>query len=235
MNIESFRRLLKYCFILIVSLCFCGSSAGQEQKVVRDLGLWTEIKLEKEVINNLEIFFSQHLRLHKNMTGFDDYISEAGLDYKINSNFDIGAAGRYTRNNHFDNLAENDYRYDLYFSYDTNISEKLKIFARAKYQKEFYRSGVFNEFLHYFETTYRYRMKLEFAKDEKHAFYGSAEFFRLAKKSREPFWDKYRIWLGDEIAGGFGDFDLAWGIEHELNAMNPYTYFILKVNYTIEL
>jgi len=235
MKIEYLRRLLKYFFIFAVFLSFWFSSSGQEQKVVRDLGLWTEIKLEKEIVNDFRFAFSQHLRLHKNMTGFDDYISEATMEYKINSNFDIGAAGRYTRNNHFDDLAENDYRYDLYFSYDANIREKLKIFARAKYQKEFYGSGVFNEFLHYFETTYRYRLKLEFEKNEKHAFYASGEIFRLTKKSREPFWDKYRIWLGDEIAAGFGDIDLSWGIERELNTMNPYTYFILKINYTIEL
>jgi hypothetical protein len=202
---------------------------------VRDLGLWTEIRLKNAILKDFEVYVSQHLRLHKNMTGFDDYISEVGLDYKINKNFDIGTAGRYTRNNHFDDLAENDYRYELFFSYDTDLNQKLKIFGQAKYQKEFYRSAVFNEFLNYFESTYRYRLKMEWEKNERHTLFASAEIFRLTKKSREPFYDKYRIWLGDEISSEFGDFDLAWGFEHELNAINPYNYFILKLNYTIEL
>jgi hypothetical protein len=235
MNISHLRQQLKYCFgiatlIFISALCY-----GQEQKTVRDLGLWAEIKIEKEIFKDFQFSVSQHLRLHKNISAFDDYIAEAALEYKINKNFDIGTAGRYTRNNHFDKLAENDYRYDFYLSYDTDLTQKLKLFGRLKYQKEFYKSGVFNEFLNYFETTFRYRLKIEYATNENHTFYASSEMFRLTKKSREPFWDKYRMWIGDELTPSFGDIDLSCGIEHELNALHPYTYFILKMVYTIEL
>ncbi|HKJ80006.1 MAG TPA: DUF2490 domain-containing protein [Prolixibacteraceae bacterium] len=212
MSTHFHHQKLTVCLgVLLLLSCLVSALHAQETKIVSDLCLWTEIKAEKE-LSDFSFSVSQHLRFHKNITGFDDYISEAAVEYSINKNFEIGVAGRYTRNNHYNEIAENDYRYDLFFQFDKKISERIKFYSRLKYQKEFYGSGVFNRFLHYYETTYRYRAKIGWEKSDGHRFYTSAEIFRLTKKLREPFWDKYRLWLGDDLSSEIGDFDLAFGL-----------------------
>ncbi|QGY44896.1 DUF2490 domain-containing protein [Maribellus comscasis] len=227
-----FNIKLNLLFCLLLLYVF---SSAQEEKTVRDLNLWTEVKLEKKIVKGLYLSAGQHLRLFKDFTQVDDYITELELEYKINKNFTLGAAGRYTKNRHYDDIVENDYRYDFYLGYDGKLSPKTKLYYRFKYQKEFYGSGVFDPHLHYYETTFRNRIKIGWELNDNHRFYSSAEIFRLSKKSREPFFDKYRIFIGDDILTGFGEFDLAAGLDHELNTKNPCTCFILKVVYKISL
>lgn len=235
MNPNSFPFKLKLVFI-VVSLALVGlKSIAQESKVTSDLGLWTEIKLEKEFLKDFKFALSQHLRLHENITGFDNYIAEAGLLYTINKNFELGANGRYTRNKKYNGLLENNYRYDFDFRFEAKLSQRLKLFNRLRYQKEFYGSGVFYEEINYYETAFRNKLKIRWNLNDIHRFYGAGEIFRITKKSREPYFNQFRFWLGDDLDSSLGKFDLAFGIEHQLNNENPYTYYIFKIQYEIEL
>jgi len=225
----------KKSIIICLLFLFSGYGFSQETKVVHDLGLWTEIKIEKKIIKNLWASTSQHLRLNRNISGFDDFISEIGLLYEINKHFSIGTNGRYTRNKKYDGLIENDYRYDFDFRYKTELNEKLKFYYRFRYQKEFYGSGVFYKGVNYYESAIRNRIKFRWKYSNTHRFYSTAEIFRLTKKSRDPFFDKYRIFFGDDISTHLGEFEVAFGAEHQLNSNNPYTYFILKIEYTLQL
>ena len=222
-------------FIAIILLFIGLNTSGQENKVVSDLGLWTEIKLEKKFLGDFRFNVSQHLRLNNNITDFDNYISEIGLIYNINKNCAIGVNGRYTRNKKYSGLVENNYRYDLDFRYERKLSERLKLFYRLRYQKEFYGSGVFYEEVNYYESEVRNRVKLRWKLNEIHRFYGSGEIFRLTKKSREPYFNQYRLWFGDDIISTVGGIDLAFGLEHQLNNSNPYTFYIFKIKYEFEL
>ena len=166
MNPKLFSIKLNQKIIVLILLLIGLNSSGQENKVVSDLGLWTEIKLEKKFLKDFRFNVSQHLRLNNNITDFDDYISEIGLVYNINKNFAIGANGRYTRNKKYSGLVENDYRYDLDFRYERKLSKRLKLFYRLRYQKEFYGSGVFYEEINYYESEVRNRIKLRWKLNE---------------------------------------------------------------------
>ena len=131
-------------------------------------------------------------------------------------------------------MTENDYRYDFDFRYDANVTEKTKLYYRLKYQKEFYGNSVFNQFLDYYETAFRHRLKLTRKLNDKNRLYSSAEIFRLTKKSREPFFSKFRLFFGDEFSSGIGAFDFSAGLEHQLNSENPFTFFICKMQYEFE-
>jgi hypothetical protein len=235
MNPELSSMKLSQTFILLLTLFIGLNVSGQEQKVVSDLGLWTEIKLEKKFLKDFRFNISQHLRLNNNITEFDDYISEIGLIYNINKNFAIGSNGRYSRNKKYSGLVQNDYRYDLDFRYERKLSERLKFYYRLRYQKKFYGSGVFYREVNYYESEVRNRLKLRWELNEKHRFYGSGEIFRLTKKSREPYFNQYRLWVGDDIISTIGGIDFAFGIEHQLNNSNPYTFYIFKIKYELEL
>lgn len=225
---RSFCFIAAYLFAVI-------SALGQEQRVVRDLGLWSELKLNKEVINDFELSLGQHLRFNKNISSFDDYIFDLELEYSINKSFAVGAVGRYERNRHYDETVENDYRYDLFFKFDTKINEKAKFYYRLKYQKKFYDSAVFNEFLNYYESTYRNRIKLGYQGFKNHQQYISAEIFRLIKKSRDPYFSKYRIFAGNTLPVDKHNLDVALGYEHDLNHRYPLDFFIIKIQWQFEL
>lgn len=207
---------------------------AQETKVTRDLELWTELTIKKEIFKKVEISTSQHLRFFENAGALDDYIAELGVLHLINKNFAIGANGRYTKDNKHNGLSEDKYRYDFDFRYDTNLSNNLKFYYRLKYQKEFYNSSVFNKFLNYYETTFRHRGKVAWKKNDKHRFYSSIEIFRLTKKSRDPYYSKYRFFLGDNFSAKVGDIDFSVGIARQLSSENPYNCFICKLKYEFE-
>lgn len=221
--------------IVIFFLFTCSSVCAQEQKVVRDLAMWTEIKLNKNIVRNLQFSVSQHFRFNKNIASFEDYIADAELRYSINKNFSIGSNGRYTRNKHYNQIVENDYRYDLNFEFDTKIRHNLKFYYRLKYQKEFYGSSVFNEYLNYNETTYRNRLKVAWEFNKKQRLYSSAEIFRLNKQSRDPFFSKYRLFLGDDLSTAVGEFDVAFGVDHQLHSTYPLTCYIFRLAYQFTL
>ncbi|HET6559736.1 MAG TPA: hypothetical protein VFG54_20590, partial [Prolixibacteraceae bacterium] len=69
MRIISCHKKLK-CFVSIVIyfLFTCISVFCQEQKVVGDLAMWTEIKMNKSIIKNLQFSVSQHFRFNKNIS-----------------------------------------------------------------------------------------------------------------------------------------------------------------------
>lgn len=226
------RHLLVYVFLVITVLNFPDYLVAQEYKVTSDLGLWTELKITKSFLKDFSISASQQFRLNEDFAEPDDWISELGVGYKINKNFSLGANGRYTKNYKYNEPVQNDYRYNFDVKYDGKLVTNLKLYYRLRYQKEFYGNSVGNQFLHYYETAFRHRIKLGWKKSELHTFYSSAEIFRLTKKTREPFYSKYRLWLGDDFVLKPGTLDAALGIERQLNDENPYSYFLLKLKYS---
>ncbi len=236
-KLKTFSYIYSNKFIILITTCIIINSHayGQEQKIVRDLGLWTEIILSKEVLKDVDLSLSNHLRFNRDISSFDDYILELELEYKINKRFAIGTSGRYISNRHYDETVEDDYRYDLFFKYDTKITEKIKLFYRLQYQKKFYDSSVFNKYLNYFETVYRNRVKIEWKEFNNHGLYASAEIFRMLKKSRDPYFNKYRIFAGDAISIGNNELNVAVGYEHGLKENNPLNLFILKTEWQLKL
>lgn len=226
---------IKYLLVITIFTFFVRYSTAQEFKVTSDLGLWTEITLSKEILNDFTLSTNQHLRLNRNFKNLDDWITEIGLEYKIDKNFALGADARYNKNYHYNEPAQNDYRYNFDLNYDGRIATNFKIYYRIRYQKEFYGNSVFNEYLDYFESTFRHQFKLKFDKNDRSKIYGSAEIFRQTKKAGKATFNKYRVWIGDEITLFSEVLNLAFGYEHQLNNANPYTYYLVRIKYEISL
>lgn len=235
-KILKLKALSRYHFFFVLLLVAFFYSykplLAQEYKVTSDIGLWTEISITKSFLKDFSVNVSQQFRLNEDFSEPDDWISEIGLGYKINKNFALEANGRYTKNYKYSEPTQNDYRYNFDLRYDGKLSSDFKLYYRLRYQKEFYGNSVGNQFLHYYETAFRHRIKLGWIKNKPHTIYSSVEIFRLTKKTREPFYSKYRLWLGDDFKLNPGKLDAALGIEHQLNDENPYTYYLLKLKYS---
>lgn len=199
------------------------------------MALWTELEVSRKIVKDLELAVGQHLRFNRNFSAFDDYIFDLRLEYTINKNFAFGANGRYERNGHYDDTTEDDYRYDLFFKFDTKVSEHIRFFYRLKYQKKFYDSAVFNKFLNHHETAYRNRIKFDYRGFDKQQPYISAEIFRLIKKLRDPRFDKYRVFIGSGIPVSKHNLDVAAGYERDLNSRYPLNLYIFKLQWQFKL
>lgn len=225
-------KIILIAGIFILTIKFANA---QEFKVTSDLGLWTEITLSKQILNDFTISTTQQLRLFRDFKSLDDWITDIGLEYKIDKNFAIGTNGRFNKNYHYNEPVQNDYRYNFDLKYDGKIAPKFKVYYRIRYQKEFYGNSVFNEFLNYYESTFRHRVKFVWENKSGFEIYSSAEIFRRTKKSSDAEFNKYRFWIGGEKSLKSSAIDVAFGFEHQLNNSNPYTYYLIKVKYDIEL
>lgn len=61
-----------------------------------DFGIWYGVTAEHKLIRKLELDLSGNVRTFKNASKIDEAFLEAGLDYKFNKYFSVGASYRFT-------------------------------------------------------------------------------------------------------------------------------------------
>ena len=77
--------------IIIVITNLSVKSMAQETKVTRDLEQWTSIGLSKKINKHWKISMDQEFRFTKDVSRFDIYFTDLGIDYKFNKHFIICA------------------------------------------------------------------------------------------------------------------------------------------------
>ena len=116
--------------------------------------------------------------------------------------------------------------------------KNLSIRYRLQHQKEFI--NFYNYFLNesneqnVFFKSVRNKLKLIYQYNDMHRFYGSIEFFRLHEVFRRPYFNKFRILVGDLFTTQIRELDIAIVIERELNTNQPYSFVFLKTIYKIK-
>jgi len=209
---------------------------AQQLKVVQDFGVWTVIDIEKDFGKNFRLNLEQQLRLHTNATKLDDYIIDAGVKYKLNKNFSLGANLRYTYDNKRWRSPENDYRYNLDLIYKGKLTDKLSIGYRLRHQHEYV--DIFQANSQHKRNFYgiRNRVQMKYKLDKKNEMFFSFEMFRLIETYREPYFNKFRLYIGDEFkTKKYGKIALSFGYEQELNDIYPLSFYFVKTNYTFRL
>jgi len=226
---------MKRTTIILINLILTSLLFAQQTKVIRDFGVWGVINIEKNIGKDFEIELAQQLRFYSTATQLDDYIVDLGGKYKINKNFRLGANLRYTYNAKRWKETENNYRYNFDLRYKGRIMENLNLHYRLRYQHEYV--NTFSEYLktNIHHSNIRHRAKAEYKINKLHTSYFSAELFRLMEPFIEPYWNKVRFFIGDEIASRIGEFDVSFGYELETNTKYPLSFFFIKTKYTLKL
>ena len=221
--------------IIILYLLLSSSLFSQQIKVMRDFGVWGGINIEKKLCTNFEINLEQQLRYYSNATKFDDYIIDFGSKYRMNENFKLGANFRYTYNARRWKETENNYRYNFDLHYKGNISKKIKLYYRLRYQQEFV--NLFSEYqstnIHY--SAIRNKIKVQYSVSKMNKLYISGELYRLIETFKEPYFNIIRFHLGDNIKTKIGSFNCSFGYAQEINTNAPLSFFFLKTIYTLKL
>ena len=85
-----------------------------------------------------------------------------------------------------------------------------------------------------YSSSVRNKVKLMFKYNKTNRLFLSSELFKLFELFREPYFNKVRFYLGDEIKTTIGAFDCSIGFEKELHSNNPYSFIFFKTIYTIK-
>ena len=216
--------------LLIVPLI----SISQETKVVQDFGIWTGFDLEKKILKDFDLILKNQIRTFENNTKIDDYLIEIGAKNSINKKFSFSGKIRYTYDLKRFNTAENNFRYSLDLTYTKPLNKNLLIRYRLKHQREFI------DFYHHFSNkknslvkSVRNKLKLIYEYRPQHKMYSSIEVFRLIQIYRMPYFNKFRVLLGNQFRSPIGELDMSIVIERELNSNYPYSFIFLKTIYKI--
>ncbi|MCB9255910.1 MAG: DUF2490 domain-containing protein [Chitinophagales bacterium] len=86
---NSWLRIKAFISSLVVLLPLLG--LGQT-----DLGLWTGISIEKELVKNFELGYTSMLRLNNNLTSYSRWLNELGFTYKVNKYYRVETSYRLT-------------------------------------------------------------------------------------------------------------------------------------------
>ena len=162
---------MKIVTIIILYLIFSKTLFSQQIKVTRDIGAWGGVTIEKEISRGFKINLDQQLRFYTNATKFDDYIIDLGGKHTMNKNFKLGANLRYTYNAKRWKNSENNYRYNLDLKFKSNLTRKLKLHYRLRYQQEYV--NLFTEYhstnIHY--SGVRNKLLIQYKANKKNEFY----------------------------------------------------------------
>lgn len=192
-------------------------------------------KYWKKLSKKFELNLEQQIRFYSEAKEFDDYIIDLGGRYKRNKNFKLGSNLRYTYNSKRWKEAENNYRYNIDLNYKFKILNKFTCYYRLRYQYEYV--NVFSEFqsTNINSSAVRNRAKVKYKISKNHKVYFSTELFRLIVIFKEPYYNRVRFYIGDEINCKVGKFSLSLGYEQDINDSFPLTFFFLKTIYTLKL
>jgi len=226
---------MKKASIIILSLILSNTLFSQQINVTRDSGFWGGINIEKKICKDFEINLEQQLRYYSNATKFDDYIIDFGSKYRMNENFKLGANFRYTYNAKRWKETENNYRYNFDLHYKGNITKKLKLYYRLRYQQEYV--NLFSELqstnIHY--SAIRNKIKVQYRLSKMNKLYISGELYRLIETFKEPYFNIIRFHIGDNIKTKIGRFNCSFGYAQEIYTKGPLSFFFLKTIYTLKL
>ena len=223
-------------FFLFTYLLFCSTFlAAQQTKTVRDIGMWTGLGVQYEFKDDYTFSALQDIRLNNSFTKVDKAISELGFAYKINKNFKLNSNLRFSLNQKKDNSYAKDLRYNFDLQFKVNLYKNLQLKYRLRFQQLF-ENALNLDRTQVGKKTSNLRNKIELNYTiKKHTIYTSVELFREFAVYRNPYFNKFRLQIGNEWENKIGKFDFALAYERELSNNHPLNFVFAKLYYTFKI
>jgi predicted porin len=221
------RNIFALIFLII---CFTVKSNAQETKVTGDLEQWTSIGISKKINKNWKISLDQEIRFSKDISQFDVYLADLGLDYKINKHFTVGANYRFYQNKD----SEGDFQTQFRWNTDLQYKHKINRFTLA-YRIRFQDKG--EDFLTSQSNSNLYNLRNKFSVDYniksfKIDPFFDVELYRQIDDINTTELSKLRWTLGLEYSlKNYGNIELFYRIDNELNQSYNKDTYILGVGY----
>jgi Protein of unknown function (DUF2490) len=225
------RTKAKYIIItLFIFTVLSVKVRAQETKVVSDLEQWTSIGISKKLGKNWKLSLDQEFRFSKDISQFDTYFTDLGVDYKINKHFSVGANYRFYKNKNKDLDFVTQHRWSTDAKYKQKIN-RFTLAYRLRFQnkdEDFFTSESSNNL---------YNLRNKFSVDyniNKFKFdpYFDVELYRQIEDVNTTELSKLRWTLGLEYSlKKFGDLEMFYRIDNELNQSYNKNIYIIGLGY----
>jgi hypothetical protein len=218
------------CFSVVFSLLYSSAAIGQ----TKDAGLWTSLTFEAGLVKKLSVAVSQEFRFNENVTELGTWISEAGLEYKLNKFIKASVNYRFTRKRQLNNLYTPRHRLFI----DVKAEKKFKPFIvqfRTRFQEEYADIGRAPDggFAGFYS---RNKLSFKLDLDRKWEPYISIELFSPLRHIQPFLFDDSRYSAGFEYSlSKHHKLDLYYMIQREMNVSDPVTDFIGGIGYQFKL
>ena len=220
--------------LMILFLCLARPGYTQEGKVVRDLRLWTGVKIEKDFGKDWRLSLEEEIRFKEDISEINNIFTEAELRYRINKNFYLDAGFRYTSDRNddgsYDGLARN------YFSlrYRGRL-EFITFDYRMRYQREVEAVKLFERNAPY-EKEFRNRLGVRITRLDRVQPFVTGEILQVFTPYLSSLDDYWRFVVGVRLEpGNIGEIKLGWGFDREMGVDQPAMIYMIRVNYTYSL
>lgn len=222
-------RIIIWSLFIILGRLIPGTA--QETKVLKDLHLWTGVKIEKTFARDWTISLEEEIRLQHNISEVNNYFTEAGLRYRINRNFALGTGFRYTRDKNRDQTYESLSRYNFDLRYKGTL-DFLTIHYRLRYQKEVETARMFDGNGPY-EKQFRNRIGVRVNSLKHIEPFATAEIFQVFSPYLSPMTDYWRFVTGIRFEPGkHNQIRVGWGFNREFSTPQPAMIYMFRINYT---
>ena len=220
--------------LIILLLCLTRPGSAQDNKVVRDLRLWTGAKIEKDFGKNWRLSLEEEIRFKENISEINNILTEAELRYRINKNFYLNAGFRYTSDRNddgsYDGLARNHFS----LQYRRRL-EFITFEYRLKYQREVEAVKLFERDPPY-EKVFRNRLGVRITRLDRVQPYASGEILQVFTPYLSSLHDYWRFVMGVRMQPGkIGEIKLGWGFNREFGVDQPAMIYMIRMNYTYSL
>ena len=221
------RTKAKYTILtLFIFTVFSVKVTAQETEVVSDLEQWTSIGISKKLGKNWKLSLDQEFRFSKDVSQFDVYFTDFGIDYKLNKHFSVGANYRFYQNKNSDGIFQTQHRWNTDAEYKQKI-DRFTLAYRLRFQnkdEDFYTSNSENNI---YNLRNKFSVNYNINNFKFDPFF-SAELYRQIDNVNTTELSKLRWTLGLEYSlKKFGDVELFYRIDNELNqSYNKDTYIV---------
>ena len=232
------NRSIRYLFFLCLFVVFGSLSYAQEGQYieVRDLETWTGAQLKYKWNDQLAFGLKGQLRLDRNSSELESYLSEFETKYNVNKHFQLALGLRFS--NKLDNEGNNQgfeqhFRYHLDASYKHDI-KRFNLEYRLRYQNR-NEIGVSTEQGDVAIQNIRFKTALKYnIKNWKLDPEFSTEIFnRYEKNGQSNGFDQFRFTAGTSYKlKSIGKIGLYYRIDQEISSFYPKTTNIVLLNYS---
>jgi len=216
--------------VAFIMLGFICNLQAQDTKVTSDLEQWTSVGISKKINKHWKISLDQEMRFSKDVSQFDMYFADLGLDYKINKHFTLGANYRFYQNKNLEGIFDTQHRWSTDISYKQKIN-RFTLAYRLRFQnkdEDFFTDASINNL---------YNLRNKFSVDYnikgfKFDPFLDVELYRQIQDVRATALSKLRWTLGvDYSLKSLGELKLFYRLDNELNQSYNKNTYIVGVGY----
>lgn len=225
-------NLIRNTFVVLLT-CIALLTNAQDLKTTRDIGIWTALAIEIDWAKKWQGKFNQEFRTSNNALKTERSISEFGLSYDINKEFELEGGLRYSYNRKSNNAFSHNIRYNTDFKFKKKLRKKFHFQYRFRYQSNY--ENPFSGFSDFRQTDKtRNRIRFDYRR-KNHRIYFSTEVFREHVYYKRASFEKLRFTCGDKYKLNKNELHYGLGYEVEVGEDLPLNFFFARIYYTFKL